>query len=494
MKKYFLLFLAFTILSPARAQKNDYVWVFGYYYGPGYPVPGLDFYWGSPDTVGFYPPFNFIAGACMSMSDAAGNLLFCSNGDQLSNWNNNIIQNSTGFNSGTGNFYNDYWQGMLSVPFPDHPDQYVIFHNYGEYTHGGTALNPLAVYYSVVDMAANGGEGLMTQKKISAMADTLLPCTMQAAKHANGRDWWVVIHQANSNVFRELLFTPGGVQQVSAFATGPVLTLFTYSEGQSVFSPDGSMYAIAYNTANSVYLYDFDRCTGAVTFRDSSHVVPNDPYEWPVWGCSFSPNSRYLYATTNNDLYQFDTHAPSMDSGKKLVGTFDGFSDPVSNYFFRHCPGPDGKIYLTSWGGTRFLHVINSPDLGDTLCDFGQHQLRLVSYHSATLPEFPNYRLGAMNGSSCDSLYTALPSARPEDFYLHVMSEGKNTIRINYAVEKSNQIMLVIYDLGGRRILQKQVIGGRQEIQVETGDLSEGLYFAVLTGNENLTSEFFIRH
>ena len=99
------------------AQKHDNVWVFGYYYSLADPVAGLDFYWGDPDTVGFYPPFNFVSTGCVSMSDAGGTLQFYTNGDQVGNWNNNIIQNSAGYNSGTGSFYNEYWQGGISFPY-----------------------------------------------------------------------------------------------------------------------------------------------------------------------------------------------------------------------------------------------------------------------------------------------------------------------------------------------------------------------------------------
>ena len=488
-----ITFILFFLIPPllSSAQKNDNVWVFGYYYGLSYPVPGLDFYWGYPDTVGFYPPFSFIASGCVSMSDDAGNLQFYTNGDEVGNWNNNIVTNSSGYNSGSGNYYNQYWQGEISIPYPDHPGKYVLFHMYGSYV--GNSLFPINLYYSIIDMSLQSGEGEMTEKQINIISDTLLCCSMQATRHANGRDWWVIVHRGNSASFREILFTPYGVQQINLITTGPYLTNFDISEGQSTFSSDGSMYSIAYNTNNSIYLYDFDRCTGSISFRDSSHIVPNDPNEWPVWGCSFSPDSRYLYATTNNDLYQFDTWVSPLDSGKKLIGTYDGFLDPFQTYFFRHCPGPDGKIYLTSWGGCQHLHVINDPDLPDTLCNFVQHQLKLVSYHASTLPEFPNYRLSAINGSPCDSIYTSLAELTPKDDFLEIKNIYHNQLLIQYKITPLTNAEIIIYDMLGKRIDKLQVSSGENDFMFDASNLKPGLYVSMLyTSGLRLSSKFEI--
>jgi hypothetical protein len=54
--------------------------------------------------------------------------------------------------------------------------------------------------------------------------------------------------------------------------------------------------------------------------------------------------------------------------------------------------------------GVRYLHVINNPDLPCPACNIEQHGVHLPTYNAASLPNFPNYRLGPLDGSPCDSL------------------------------------------------------------------------------------------
>jgi hypothetical protein len=483
--------MIFANSSPA--QKNDNTWIFGYYYSSFMPVAGLDFYYGYPDTVGFNPPFSFVAGACVSMSDSAGNLIFFTNGDQVSDWNNQIMHNSTGFNS-LGDV-NDYWQGAIAVPYPDLADQYCIFHLSGVYYNNFSALNPFALYYSLVDMGMNGGLGSMTQKNLVAFSDTLMPCAMQAARHGNGRDWWIINKKGYSNGIYISLLTPAGMVQNTLTFTGPYLSYFLYSEGQSNVSPDGSMYAIAYNTFNAVYLYDFNRCDGTIAFRDSVQIIPNDSSEWPVWGCSFSPSSRYLYATTNNDLYQYDTWNANLASSQKWIAAFDGFTDPFYNYFYRHANGPDGKIYMTSWGSTRYLHVINDSDQPDTACNFVQHQLKLINYHGSVLPDFPNYRLGALTGSPCDTI-TSLPDpalSAGVDFLLFP-NPSQGTIRISYNLLPGQNGRLEITSLQGSVLLKKTLPQWSNQQALDLGRLADGIYLAaVSTGGRTAAAKLVLQ-
>jgi hypothetical protein len=69
---------------------------------------------------------------------------------------------------------------------------------------------------------------------------------------------------------------------------------------------------------------------------------------------------------------------------------------------------PNGKIYISATNGIRYLHVINEPDKKGDSCHFVNYGLRLPSYNSFGLPNYPNYRLGALTGSACDTLGTAI--------------------------------------------------------------------------------------
>ncbi len=126
-----------------------------------------------------------------------------------------------------------------------------------------------------------------------------------------------------------------------------------------------------------------------------------------VTSLSISPNSRYLYAATQDKVFQFDLEAPVIAYSKKLVAEFDGFYDtspPFTTLFFYQQLAPNGKIYMCTANGTRYLHVIHQPNLPYPNCNLEQHSITLPRINGQSLPNFPNYRLGPLDDSPCDTL------------------------------------------------------------------------------------------
>jgi hypothetical protein len=65
---------------------------------------------------------------------------------------------------------------------------------------------------------------------------------------------------------------------------------------------------------------------------------------------------------------------------------------------------PDGKIYSSSTNSVSSLHVIHSPDEPGLACQYQQHGIELPTRNTFSMPTFPNYRLGPLDGSACDTL------------------------------------------------------------------------------------------
>ena len=81
---------------------------------------------------------------------------------------------------------------------------------------------------------------------------------------------------------------------------------------------------------------------------------------------------------------------------------------------------PNGKIYICTGISTgRYYHVINNPDEAGIACNVQQFGLQLTTWYDNTMPNFPNFRLGALKGSPCDTLgieagVTVATSAAPQ--------------------------------------------------------------------------------
>jgi len=286
----------------------DNIWMLGYGNTSTIPKPSIDFSNGTADTFSFPRPMQFFI-ANSSICNSSGTLQFYTNGYYIEDTSGDTLDGSTDFNPGwlTDNgpsLGHPASQGVLTIPFPGDTNKYIVFHISGEpinyYLPSDTILypdvQPLHLGYTIVDMTLNGGMGGVgtNDKNIHAIDDTLFLGQITACKHANGRDWWIVVHKWYSDIFYKVLVTPLGVGTPISQQIGPVMMpsdgLRDFDRaGQSVFSPDGSKLATA-GQSNILHLFDFDRCSGLFSNYRYADIDTLDR----VQGCSFSPDSRLL--------------------------------------------------------------------------------------------------------------------------------------------------------------------------------------------------------
>ena len=293
-------------------------------------------------------------------------------------------------------------QGILGLPFPGKGHQYALIHVPRGYVGPPiSTVGVLKLFYTIIDMGQNNGLGAVVDKSIPLLIDTLQLGKLKAVKHANGRDWWVLVPEAYTNNIYRILFDPEGFRVMGKQTIGSKLYP---GAGQADFSPDGFRYAIfdTYNSSmpDAVDVYDFDRCTGLLS----------NPRHFELWissyagGLTFSPNSRYLYVHTSLVVAQYDLEAPDLEASRVEVAWYDGYESPFPTHFFAGQLAPDGKIYISTSNGTDVLHVIHRPDEAGVACMLEQHGIRVPTYNATSMPNFPNYRLGPLDGSPCDTL------------------------------------------------------------------------------------------
>ncbi|MBK9637495.1 MAG: T9SS type A sorting domain-containing protein [Bacteroidetes bacterium] len=496
-KILFLFSLSIFASNPVCSQKHDAKWMMGYSFAPWISFPALDFNYGYADTIGYTGYFNII-GASTSICNTQGLLQFYTNGIHVANRLNLPLANSVDFN------LDSYTQGsnslgieqcVLTIPEPSSTTKYNLFHIGGTYLSGSIA-QPLFLRMSTIDMSLQNGNGQMVVKGQVVLSDTLTYRTMQAVKHGNGRDWWVVIGEYNSDKFYSALVTAQGIDTIVRSGSGYVNS-GGLIRGQSTFSPDGSVYVsttanLATVAENMVNIYYFDRCTGIFTFKDSITFPTSSNSS--TTGCAFSPSGQYLYVNTFIDLFQYDLWSAQFPNNSVHIATYDGFLDFNPVNFYRMQAAPDNKIYIVPAGATRFLGVINSPNQPDSTCNFVQHQLQLISYNYPTIPHFPYYKLGASIGSGCDTLLTQGldPVAFSPDeivcYYvnnsLHLQFQESLKANLNYSIFSSNGQLI-----NNGRI--KMGTGPNYSIN-DIGLSSEGLYIIKLWNEEVQFSKKFV--
>lgn len=493
--KYILLFFALFPLVLEAQVKFDNIWMLGK--PNSYTAPTvsrgikLDFYQSPPKVDTLSIPFDFdaIAGIC----DSAGNLLFYTNGCEIANRNHTIMKNGREINEGGLVYeYNctDYLsephgyptaQGCLILPWPGHPKRYLLLH-----LHKPDSMDLWYIHnlkYTLVDMSGDDGLGEVAVKNHQIYQDTFLDM-LTSVRHANGRDWWIVLPKYNMGRYYTFLLSPQGFSEPIVQDIGKPINHATWGI-QAMFSPNGRRYANISPEAG-LQIFDFDRCSG----RLSNPLTVNFRNGY-AFGVAFSQNSRFLYAGTGASLYQFDMRVEDIFSSQVQIGEYDGFGylhskdiSPLPTNFYQMMLAPDGKIYMSTPNGTRFFHVIHQPDSLGLACDFEQRGLEFPVSHSFSPPNFPHFRLYDLPGSVCDTLGINGPQP-PEDTlppppvcgtYLSLWPNPVSSVA-SVELPDCQGGLLSVFDASGRLVEEQRIAPREGAHPIVVSSYVPGIYF-----------------
>ena len=484
MRTLFLSFIfLFTYTFSFSQNKADYTWIFGY----SKKIAG------TTDSCfgGNYFTFNdkepkakriSMVGSMelvnTSYSDPkTGELLFYTNGCYVINKLHQIMKNGDSLNKGGLSFVYMCFKGEggnesqnhVILPFLDGTNRLALFHD----THI-SSNNVDSSYFnlSIIDMDKENGLGMVVQKQKLVLAVQVQCDHITAVKNGNGRDWWILFRKRNDNVFYRFLFTPKGIEKILTQAIGPKQP-DAGGGGQTVFSPDGRKF-VSYDPQNGISIFDFDRCTGLLS---NQIIIPTNNKTLQEAGCEISPNSRFLYTTTIDDIWQFDLKSEDISESKTLIDSL-----PTSSAF-RCQTAPNGKIYICAVGGHKILHVIHNPNEKGRACNFKRDDFKLLTYSYASIPQFPRYRMSAWDGSPCDTLGINDPNQPIQlpDLKFKIYPNPVGEILYIEAEGFTEPLTLYVYDVLGRVALKKILAPNYVVFQVDMENVLPGSYIWVLT-------------
>ncbi len=345
-----------------------------------------------------------------TICNSQGDFLMSTNGIWIANANNDTMLNGGGLNpngvTGSWPYGLPFSSNALFLPFPGDTGRYLLVHH--TYTFDGTSYPPYELYYSIIDMSLDNNLGGITTKNQIIFQDTLNG-GIGAIKHANGRDWWIFMTKHGTSIIYKVLITSQG-----NFVSTQSLPNAHYSwYNGSQFASNSSGDRIAYTTYDSIshnsYIVtaNFDRCTGNI-YNDTSIQLTFGNY---LWGTAFSSSGNNLYTCSSSKVFQINTVSLTVDT----VGYYDGFISPpnltcCATSFWNMYLAANSKIYITSGSSVQHIHEMNYPDSSGVACDLQQHAIDLGSYlHLRAVPNHPNYNLGPVVGSVCDTLGVGIP-------------------------------------------------------------------------------------
>lgn len=391
-----LFFLVFLLPSASKSQDGyGNQWIFGRNStSPSGTI--LDFNGGTLKIEPVNKPME-LEGSCAIMCDSVGKLLFYSNGCYIADATHQMMANGDSIGKkylessfcNTGG--NPMTQGMIALPKPGSNHLYYLFYtDIGNpyYMQPFFPLAPVTLYYAVIDMKLANGLGAVVEKNKVILQDTFALSMIQAERHANRKDWWVVIPKSHSNCYWTFSLTENGIDTTFKQCIGPVW-IKNDPQGQSVFSPSSKKY-VRFNFFYGLNVFDFENDSGR--FSNPIHAgFGQDTFYYN--GAAFSPNSRFIYAPSFNKLWQFDTWASDISASRILIAELNTPSGiPSKTRFNQARLAPDGKIYIAGTVSHTYLHVINRPNCYGLACNLQQYAVKLTAPNSQTMPNMPHYK------------------------------------------------------------------------------------------------------
>jgi gliding motility-associated-like protein len=330
-----ILLLCLCVASPAVAQKENNIWMYG-------DKSGLDFNSGSPVPV---TSAMVASEGTASICDADGRLLFYTNNEFVWDRTHQLMPNNglTGGASST--------QGVVIVPLAKRPGQYYLFSvesmERREYT----------FRYSMVDMSLNGGKGDIVSGIKNIKLGERMSEKIAVARACDGV--WVITHHLDSPLFYAYPVSADGL------IAAPVISKTNSTTIERVYLTGGMKLSNDFTKIVRTgflgwQMFAFDAKSGTV----APEALLSQRTSWG-WSFEFSPDNSKLYCSgrpvTQYDLSLLPDQAAVLAS-RYLIG------DPGTDYPAVR-KGPDSKIYFAEHRISASTSCINRPDSAGAACN-----------------------------------------------------------------------------------------------------------------------------
>ncbi|MBK9146662.1 MAG: T9SS type A sorting domain-containing protein [Flavobacteriales bacterium] len=454
------LWHALFFVCVGHCQQYDARWAGGY---PGGPAPAFGgnktLFLSDEVTYSVQEPHSlFMEEGVAMITNEEDSLFAYMNGWRFNNAAHLPMLNGDGFNPSSIGSTDDGLRASYSqliVPWPAHPDSFLLFHNVPDaYWPVSNNVYSSKLYYSVIVQGLDGDTlaGVSSKNNV-LLEEPMLRGGLGVVKHANGRDWWLLSHGMMNDEFVLFLLSPSGIDGPFYQAIGDVMEGSTPA---AIFSMQGDRLAYG-QFVSGLDIYDFDRCTGILSNRRNVNFTEQATFRVG----QFSPDGSKIYVPAGIYIYQLQLEPDGDLAAIDTVAFYDGFYDdnPVfATYFVYPMLARDGRIYISTGNSTRYMHVINEPDLPGDACGVVQHGHHRATWSANSIPYRPNYGLGPVVGSVCDSLDLSTGALEwPGDAVLRASpnpTTGTVLLRWPGQPEAGN---LEVLDTEGRALLRRRI-------------------------------------
>lgn len=430
-----------------------------------------------------------------TMCDNSGQVLFYFDGYRIADNNHNIIENGDDINSGQVReiypFSYPLKRGCVILPDPLDARKWYIFHQYLEYFKDQPSANRIFctnIFFSVVILDSLTNKFKVTIKNsplLINLSKKFAKGHFNAIRHANGRDWWIITQELESDNFFLFQLTAEGILPAKRITVG-LIPSNRDNNSTSVFSKDGTKFATCFSQ-DFIQVFDFDRCKGEL--YNSKRIYNEEIHSNGIGSVEISADNHFLYATTLNKIWQYDLWAANIQASGKLIGIWDSINyRSLSTEFYTMTRGIDDRIYISCFSGNVYLHRINSPNKSGDSCGFTLRAVTLPEFYT-DLPQSINYSLGKIVGSICDSV-----SSINNEIYSDISVfpiPAKDYLIFRDINELVNSI-ITIYNLSGKLIISRVLTHDIIYDKLDISFIENGTYYYQISNNTSYFNGKFI--
>lgn len=348
-----------------------------------------------------------------SICDSSGNLVLYSDGTQIFNRYDSVIQDSV---ASIHELIPQYMYRNIFLQSSLNPDIYFFFYISVPYPLGSANTG---FFYEIIDVSANNGKAKVLQKNIQIEKDTFLSFTV--VRHINKKDFWFVLLDRDDS-FHIYSFNSVNVSKKKVIIDNNgyrsnkcLYMLGTYQEDEFsdyLITSTGcnKIYEIysfqhkdrrnpCYNGYKCSFIREFDFNNSTGDLKPIRFVVEDSLYNLSIhdyyeWGAALSPNDSIMYLSNyyENSVVQYNLKNDSF-----FTYPIARDISPMSSLKL----APNGKIYMLQnqpkYKDSLYLSIINYPDKFGTECKLEFFKIKLTdSRYSQMLPNilYENLYLG----------------------------------------------------------------------------------------------------
>ncbi|MFN5794070.1 MAG: T9SS type A sorting domain-containing protein [Bacteroidota bacterium] len=501
MKNLFLITLLIFAINNVLAQREADAMYYGgcYNVAPcacGVPSQGTTYLYNKDSLVQVIDPAclpirTFYSAACFANKNT-GELLFACNGWRLINGDGNIVSHKLWFDfmphpqDSPDTSTVSTTAGPLFLPHPGDSTKAYLFYGQSEnYFLQNELFSADRFYtYALLDVPT---KSIINRNNI-LLNDTSSISDMQACRHANGRDWWLIKPDIWSNKYFIGLLTPQGIEMNNITLQGVPSDLRVNTS--SKFNIQGTKY-IHYNGGLSrvIHEFDFDRCNGTLSnfvLHDISDSI--SPLDNTLASMNISPDGSKFYIQRNTSqsaglvqgLFQVDLATDSM----RLIernGYCPQMTPNGKNILFPH-----GTLIAPNQWLTRVSEIENpNAHFNDLIIHYFKYT-NPNSMKTVAPNNFAYMRLGADTLSICDSLsvITKRTKAQEPSGLVVFPNPASNVLHIEQ--QEQEQVKYKIINYYGQTVQQWQSAEPKQTLYFNNNHLSDGFYLLQATNSKGI--------